>query len=114
MGDCVFCKIISGDLPATFAYQDDQLIVINDVAPKAPVHLLIIPKEHLDQTSNLVDGHQRLAGRLFLVARDMARKFNVAGGYRLVVNNGKLSGQIVPHLHMHLLGGWKKEVADDL
>ena len=112
MTDCIFCKVIAGELPGKFAYQDDELVVIHDINPKAPVHLLLIPREHVATVSDLQDSHQNVGGKLLLVARDVAKKLGVTNGYRLVVNNGADSGQIVPHLHMHLLGGWKKRQKD--
>ena len=112
MTDCIFCKVIAGELPGKFAYQDDDLVVIHDINPKAQVHLLLIPREHVATVSDLRDSHQNVGGKLLLVARDVAKKLGVTDGYRLVVNNGADSGQIVPHLHMHLLGGWKKQQKD--
>lgn len=99
----IFLKIINGEIPAEFIYQDDDVIVIKDIAPQAPVHLLIIPKKTVVDISEV---DERLAGRIVMVANEMARKFGIAEeGFRLVVNTGKDGGQTVPQLHMHLLGG---------
>jgi histidine triad (HIT) family protein len=99
----IFLKIINGEIPAEFIYQDDDVIVIKDIAPQAPVHLLIIPKKTVVDISEV---DERLAGRIVMVANEMARKFGIAeAGFRLVVNTGKDGGQTVPQLHMHLLGG---------
>ncbi len=112
MEECIFCKIIKKELPAKFEYQDDEVVVIYDIAPKAPVHLLVIPKEHVAQVSDLANHHQDVVGKMFLMARDLAKKLGINQGYRLVVNNGPDSGQIVPHIHMHILGGWSKSHPD--
>jgi len=99
----IFLKIINGEIPAEFVYQDDDVIVIKDIAPQAPVHLLIIPKRTV---VDICEVDERLAGRIVMVANEMARKFGIAeAGFRLVVNTGKDGGQTVPQLHMHLLGG---------
>lgn len=99
----IFLKIINGEIPADFVYQDDDVIVIKDIAPQAPVHLLIIPKKTVVDVREV---DERLAGRIVMVANEMARKFGIAeAGFRLVVNTGKDGGQTVPQLHMHLLGG---------
>lgn len=100
---CIFCKIIAGEIPANIEYQDDNFIVIKDIAPTAPVHLLIIPKKHL---SNIMEIDSTLAGNLFTKIKDIAAQFGVQEkGFRLVINTGDDGGQTVGHLHIHLLGG---------
>lgn len=99
----IFLKIISGEIPTEFVYQDEDVIVIKDIMPQAPVHLLIIPKKTV---VDIREVDERLAGRIVMVANEMARRFGIAdSGFRLVVNTGKEGGQTVPQLHMHLLGG---------
>ena len=104
--DCIFCKISSGEIQSEVLFRDSHCFVIRDIAPKAPVHLLIIPNEHFTYLSNLTPGHGSMLGAMFLAAEEMARREGVdKSGYRLIVNQHDDSGQMVPHLHMHLLGG---------
>lgn len=103
---CLFCRISRGDLPATVRHETDDLIVINDIHPKAPVHLLIIPKQHIPSLADASDADEALLGRLLLTARDMARDLKIdPQGYRVVINTRHHGGQEVDHLHVHLLGG---------
>ena len=102
----LFSKIIDGEIPGDFVHRDDRCVVIRDIAPKAPVHLLVIPVEPLGGIQHAQDGHQSLLGHLLLVARDVARSEGVAdGGYRVVINAGENGGQEVNHLHLHVIGG---------
>ncbi len=104
--DCVFCRIAAGAAPARFVYQDDQVIAFHDIAPVAPTHILIVPRRHIVSTAHIDDQTAPLMGRLVQVAAQIARAENVeASGYRLIVNSGPDSGQIVMHLHVHLLAG---------
>ncbi|MBF8268063.1 MAG: Zinc-binding protein [Dehalococcoidia bacterium] len=104
--ECVFCKIGSGEIPSEFLYRDDLAYVIRDIRPRAPTHLLVIPSEHVTYLASFTNEREALVGHLLLVAREMAqREHLVERGYRLVVNQGPDSGQEVPHLHLHLLGG---------
>ncbi len=104
--DCIFCKIRDGDIPGDFVYQDDDVMVIRDIAPKAPTHLLIIPKEHVVLGSTVTAGDDATLGSMFRVAEEVAEQEGVAeSGYRLAVNQGKDGGQVIDHFHMHLLGG---------
>ena len=106
--NCIFCKIINKEIPADIVYQDDEIIAFKDIAPVAPVHLLIIPKKHILSVNNLELEDKELIGRLFLTARKIAKEQGVSGtGYRLVINIGKDAGQTIDHLHLHLLGGKK-------
>lgn len=103
MIDDVFCKIIKGELPTDKVLEDDEFIVIKDIKPNAPVHLLIIPKEHY---FGLHDAPSDLVGRAFAMAKKTAEHVGIAdNGYRLVINEGTHGGKLVPHLHIHLLGG---------
>ena len=104
--ECIFCRIVAGKLPADIVYQDDDFLAFRDIMPKAPTHILIIPKTHIISAAELTDAQQKLAGRLIIIAKNLAKKQGIAGkGYRLVINCGPEGGQVVPHLHLHLLGG---------
>lgn len=106
--DCVFCNIVNKTIESQFLYEDSEVFAIKDILPKAPVHILIIPKEHLLSINHLESAHQALVGKMVIVAKDLAVKFGVSdSGYRLVFNVGRDGGQIIPHLHLHLLGGKK-------
>lgn len=103
---CIFCRIIAGDVASDVVYQDQDCLAFRDIAPQAPTHLLIIPKRHIASLSELSEAQQELAGRLIIVAKNLAEKEGLAAkGYRLVINCGYEGGQVVPHLHLHLIGG---------
>lgn len=102
----LFEKIIAGDLPADVVYRDDTVIAFRDIAPKAPVHLLIVPVKPIPTANDIGDGDETLVGHMFTVARDLAKREGVADdGYRLIINCNHDGGQEVYHLHLHLLGG---------
>lgn len=104
--DCLFCKIANGDIPATLIHQDERFVAFRDINPQAPVHFLIIPREHVASLEAAGDEHRDLLGALMLTARDLARADGMAGdGYRTVLNIGADGGQTVHHLHLHVLGG---------
>lgn len=106
MADCVFCKIVGGELPADIRYQDEKLIAFPDINPLTPVHLLIIPKKHIASLVELSDAESFLVGDMARVANLLAIREGIAEkGYRLVINCGRQGGQGMAHLHMHLLGG---------
>lgn len=106
MENCLFCRMISGEIPVKKVYEDEQLIVIEDIAPVAPVHLLLIPKKHTVNTLDLSPDDTVLVGQVFQVAAKLARELGVAEhGFRVVNNNNAGAGQSVFHLHFHLLGG---------
>ena len=103
---CLFCKIIAKEIPASIVYEDDTVLAFNDIAPQAPVHILVIPKKHVDTVDELVD--MSVVSDLFAVMKKLAAEKGIEkSGYRIVVNHGKDAGQAVPHLHFHLLGGRK-------
>jgi len=106
MDDCIFCKIIKHEIPAQIIYEDDEIMAFNDIHPQAPVHILLLPKKHIQSVAALSDQDTILAGKLILKARDLAEKLNLKS-FRLVANSGEDAGQSVPHLHFHLLGGRK-------
>jgi histidine triad (HIT) family protein len=106
MSDCIFCKIVGREIPARVVYEDDVLLAFEDIKPQAPVHILIIPKDHFASLAEASEQTSALLGRLLLQAKDIARLKNLEEtGYRIVLNTGRDSGQDVPHLHFHLLGG---------
>ena len=106
MADCLFCRIAAGEVPATRVHEDDLIIAIRDVSPQAPVHVLLMPREHVVSARELGEGEGAMLGRLFAVAARIAADEGVADdGYRLVTNVGREAGQSVSHLHFHLLGG---------
>jgi histidine triad (HIT) family protein len=106
--DCLFCKIAEGTIPAQIVFQNDEIVAFRDIQPAAPTHILIIPRQHIVNMSEINDQNSALIGRLIQVAADLARAEQIeAGGYRLVSNIGSDGGQSVWHLHFHLLGGRK-------
>jgi histidine triad (HIT) family protein len=105
MSDCLFCKIIAGEIPSKKVYEDEHTFAFDDLDPKAPTHVLIIPKEHLRGLKEAQASDAEIIGRCHLVAAKIARDRNIENGYRTVLNVGPGSGQSVFHLHVHLLGG---------
>jgi histidine triad (HIT) family protein len=103
--DCLFCKIAAGDIPAQKAYEDDSVLAFHDIAPAAPTHILVIPKQHIPSAAALGEEHAALLGRMFAVIAKLAGEWALTEGFRLVSNVGGLAGQSVPHLHFHLLSG---------
>jgi histidine triad (HIT) family protein len=103
--DCLFCKIVAGDIPASRVYEDEFCIGFPDINPQAPTHLLIIPKQHIASTAKAETEHSALLGSLMFAAAEIARSAKLSKGYRIVVNTGDDGGQTVKHLHLHLLGG---------
>lgn len=105
---CIFCRIVAGDLPSDKVYQDEDFLAFRNISPEAPTHVLIIPKTHITSLAQLTEEQQELAGRLIIIAKKLAEKEGIAnGGYRLVINCGPEGGQLVSHLHLHLIGGRK-------
>lgn len=110
MSDCIFCKIIKGEIPCSKVYEDDDILVFDDIHPMAPVHVIMIPKKHIATLMDIDADHGDVAMRLFTAAQNVAKIKNVAdSGFRMVVNCNADGGQVVFHLHMHLLGGRKLE-----
>ena len=104
--DCIFCRIAKGEVKSNVIYQDEQAIAFPDINPKAPVHILIVPRKHIDCVADLTEDEEQLMGHLVSIANKLARENGVAAsGFRLAINCGPEGGQIVPHLHIHLLGG---------
>ncbi len=106
--ECLFCRIISREIPSDVVYQDDEFLAFKDIHPQAPTHVLIIPKVHFDSLVEISDQQEKLMGRMVIIAKKLAEKEGLAkNGYRLVLNCGAEGGQVVPHLHLHLIGGRK-------
>lgn len=106
MDNCLFCKIIAGEIPSQKVYEDDHVLAFRDIDPKAPVHVLIIPKKHFGSVMDLGDADAEYLEAMTHAAQEIARKEGLdETGFRLVINTGEGGGQTVPHLHMHLLGG---------
>ena len=106
VNECIFCKIVARQAPGKEVYHDGQVTAFRDNRPAAPVHILIVPNQHIASIDDLMPGHEPLVGHLFTVARQLAQQEGIAdSGYRLIINNGPDAGQAVFHLHLHLLGG---------
>jgi len=111
--ECVFCQIVAGKVPSEIVYQDEEVIAFRDITPVAPTHLIVIPKKHIPSLADLSEAELPLIGHMVNIANQLAKREGISdSGYRLVVNCGKQGGQLVPHLHMHLLGG--RKLADTL
>ena len=106
MENCLFCKIIGGQIPGDFVFKDDRVVAFRDIHPMAPVHVLIVPREHIVSLAGITEAKAGLVAHMVAVANKLAKQNGVADrGYRLVINSGPEGGQVVQHLHMHLLGG---------
>jgi histidine triad (HIT) family protein len=103
--NCIFCKIVAGDIPAQKVFEDEDLLAFRDIHPKAPLHLLVIPKKHIESMANLVEADTQVMGRMMVLAGRLAAENGSPDGFRTVVNTGRVGRQEVYHLHMHLLGG---------
>lgn len=107
MSDCLFCKIAAGEIPSKKVYEDDQILAFYDIAPMAPVHVLVIPKSHIDSVAAVTEEHAGLIAHIFTVIPSIAQELGLDGGFRVVSNCGEDAGQSVKHLHFHILGGQK-------
>jgi len=108
MTDCIFCKIVSGEIKGTVVYNDDQATAFRDINPAAPTHILIVPNRHIESVNVLTAGDEQLIGHLFTVAGQLAKSEGIdQSGYRMIANTGPDGGQTVFHLHVHLIGGEK-------
>ncbi len=109
--DCIFCKIVSGEIPSDTVYRDEEVLAFRDINPQAPVHVLVIPVRHIGSLAELAEDDSSLVGHMVHVASQVARQEGIAErGYRLAISCGREGGQAVPHLHLHLLGG--RQMAD--
>lgn len=105
--DCVFCRIVREAAPADFLYKGRDIVVFKDIRPEAPIHLLVVPRKHIPTVNDLKEEDRLVVGEMFLKAAEVAEKLGIAKrGYRLILNVERGGGQIIFHLHMHLLGGW--------
>ena len=106
--DCIFCQIVAGKVPSEILYQDEEVIAFRDINPMAPTHMIIIPKRHIPSLAHLSEAESPLIGHMVNVANQLAKEEGISeSGYRLAMNCGREGGQLVPHLHLHLLGGRK-------
>ena len=104
--DCVFCKIAAGEIPSKFLYEDDEVVAFADLHPQAPVHVLVIPRKHIQSLNHLSDGEMPLFDHMIKAAQQVAKDKGIfEKGYKLVINTGREGGQVIQHLHLHLLGG---------
>ena len=106
MADCIFCKIANGNIPAKKVYEDDMVLAFNDISPEAPVHILVIPKKHIQSVNEINKENCEVIAHIFMVINKLVRELNIADtGYRIVNNCGEEGGQTVDHMHFHVLGG---------
>jgi len=105
MQSCLFCKIIQKEIPSKILYEDSAILIITDIHPKAPIHNLVIPREHIESIMHLGSNHAEIISKMIFGAKAVAEKIGLKG-YKLVFNVGREGGQIIDHLHLHLLGGW--------
>ncbi len=103
--DCLFCKMVAGEVPADIIYEDDEILVFKDIYPKAEIHLLMIPKRHTESLATLTPEDDELTARMMRLLPQLAMEQGLNGGFRTIINTGADGGQIIFHLHMHLLGG---------
>ncbi len=109
--DCIFCKIVKGEIPTNFLYKNDDLVVFRDINPHAPVHILIVPTRHIRSVNNLTGEDAKIVSDMIMAGKMMAEKEGISkSGYKLLYNVEKGGGQVIFHLHMHLIGGWKKQL----
>ena len=108
MDDCLFCRIVRGELPSKKAYEDEDVLVFHDIRPIAPVHLLLIPKAHVEALSSCTAEHQAMLGKLLLLAPKLALEYGLTQGFRTMINTGPGGGQEVFHLHLHVFGGGER------
>lgn len=109
MNDCVFCKIINKEISSTPVFEDEDLIAINDIRPKAPVHVLIMPKKHIINLDDVNEEDSDILTKIMLTAKKIAVEKGIAGQYKVTTNIGEMAGQTVFHMHFHVIGGWKNK-----
>lgn len=109
LNNCIFCKIINKEIPVTPVYEDEDLILINDREPKAPVHILIMPKKHIANLDGVTVENSDILIKILLRAQQIAQEKGINGKYKIVTNVGEMAGQTVFHMHFHLLGGWESK-----
>jgi|SRR3989344_2089272 len=107
MADCIFCKIISKEQSCDIVHESQELMAFKDINPKAPVHILIVPKKHIATVNDLADADKELIGDMVLEAKNIAKDQGIDAGYKLMFNVGRVGGQIIDHMHLHIMGGWQ-------
>lgn len=105
MSDCLFCKIMKGEIPSSKIYEDEEIFAFNDINPVAPVHFLMIPKLHIESLVDVEEAHQNMLGKMLLLAPRIAKAQGCTNGFRTIINTGHVGGQEVFHLHIHIIGG---------
>lgn len=105
MTDCIFCKIAAGDIPSRKVYEDEEVVAFHDINPAAPVHFMIVPKRHVASLESCDESHRDILGKMMLLAPKLAREQGLTDGFKTVINTGAGGGQVVMHLHVHVLGG---------
>lgn len=108
MSDCIFCKIIAGEIPSEKLYEDDDVLAFRDISPQAPVHFLVIPKKHIETPSDITEADEKVTGKLIRIGAQVAAAEGTGDAFRVIFNNGAKAGQVVFHLHLHILGGKDK------
>lgn len=108
MSECIFCEIVQGNIPAEKLYEDDEILAFNDISPQAPTHFLVIPKKHINRPADVAEADEKLMGKLMRIGAQIADEQGVGDGFRVIFNNGAKAGQVVFHIHMHVLGGKDK------
>jgi histidine triad (HIT) family protein len=105
MDNCIFCKIVRGEIPSKKIYQDDEIIAFHDIRPLASVHFMVVPTQHIASLAEVTDEHQALMGKILVAASRLAKELGCTDGFRTIVNTGRVGGQEVHHLHLHVIGG---------
>lgn len=105
MSECIFCKIVRGEIPSRKVYEDDDVVAFHDINPVAPVHFMILPKEHVDSLAHVDGRHQQVLGKILVLANKLAREQGCNQGFRTIINTGRVARQDVLHLHIHIIGG---------
>jgi histidine triad (HIT) family protein len=107
--DCIFCKIIKGESTANFVYKDEDMVVFHNIKPSAPIHVLMVPIEHIESVNSLEERHGAVLSKMMLKAKEVAQSLGIRdSGYKLIINVGRGGDQVIFHLHIHLIGGWEK------
>lgn len=106
--NCSFCQIINGEKPANFAYRNENVVAFHDIRPEAPVHILIVPRKHIRSINDLTEEDRGVVAEMFYVARDLAKEKGTDKGYKLLFNVERGGGQLIWHVHLHLIGGWQR------
>lgn len=105
MSDCIFCRIVRGEIPSKKVYEDEEILAFNDINPARPVHVLVVPKKHIDSLATVAEPDTPVLGRILAKANEIAVAQGSPDGFRVIINTGRVGGQEVPHLHLHIVGG---------